>query len=314
MIKIRNILKDHYDLDIINVLPQKGGWAALAYKVYDNKAAYFLKVYEKSRASTAKWTAHIDQYVPILVWLMHNSSLKGKIPVPILTKKGDYKCEDDAGVYLLYEYIDGETIGDKDLNKEQIYHLSVIVTELHAYGEEIPIQTDMVKENFHVPFLPELRNSLDEENNLIPVDLREVMNPHIEQIRDMIDTVEQLSVRLKTGNVRMALCHSDLHNWNLMQSEPHLMLIDWEGLKLAPVEADMMFLVDKPYFAEFLSIYQNLHKDFVMNPDVLQFYKGRRKLEDVWEFMEQLLFDKQDGEERVTTISLLATELRDIDV
>ncbi|MFE6076596.1 hypothetical protein ACFVQB_19175 [Paenibacillus sp. NPDC057886] len=55
---------------------------------------------------------------------------------------------------------------------------------------------------------------------------------------------------------------------------------------MAPVEADLMCLVDEPYYAEFLSIYQKNHKNFAINPDALQFYQVRRKLEDVWEFIE----------------------------
>lgn len=110
----------------------------------------------------------------------------------------------------------------------------------------------------------------------------------------------------------MALCHTDIHNWNLMQFKQQLILIDWEGLRLAPVEADMMFLVDKPYYNRFLSIYRKSHKDFVINPDALQFYQEKRKLEDIWEFIEQLLFDNQDTQERADTIDSLRKELKAI--
>lgn len=312
MNKIKNILKEQYDIEFINVSPQQGGWSALAYKVFNNNHTYFLKVYEKSRASTPKLTALIDKYVPIMVWLLHNSGLNGKIPVPLLTKNDDYTCEDDDGIYLLYEYISGETIGDKNLTEEQVYGLSEIIAELHSYGKELPIETDAVKEDFYVPFLQQLRNTLDKEYNKVPSDVRELINPHIEQINGLVDTVEKLSVHLKNSNLRMALCHTDIHNWNLMQSEQQLLLIDWEGLKLAPVEADIMFLVDKPYYDEFLSIYQKVHKNFVVNPDALQFYQGRRKLEDIWDLIEQLIYDNQDAQERAITINYLTKELKNI--
>ncbi|RAL24125.1 aminoglycoside phosphotransferase family protein [Thermoflavimicrobium daqui] len=312
MNNIKTILKDHYDIDIINALSQQGGWSALAYKVFNNQHTYFLKAYEKSRASTPKWTALIDKYVPIMIWLLHHSDLKGKIPLPLLTKNGDYKCEDDDRIYLLYEYIDGETIGDKDLTKEQACQLSEIITELHLYGEEIPIETDAIKEDFTVPFLQQLRNFLDEEITHFSSDVREVINPHIEQLNNLIDTTEKLSKSLKYSNLRMSLCHTDIHHWNLMQCEQQLMLIDWEGLKLAPVEADIMFLIDKPYYDEFMRIYQKFHKNFTINTDALQFYQGRRKLEDIWELIEQLLFDDQDVQERVKTINYLTGSLKDI--
>jgi spectinomycin phosphotransferase len=312
MNKIKTILKNHYGIDNINVSPQQGGWSALAYKVFNNTNTYFLKVYEKSRASTPKWTALIDKYVPITVWLREHSNLKGKIPVPLFTKHGDYKCEDDEGIYLLYEYIDGETIGDKSLNKEQVCQLSEIIAELHLYGEEIPIETATLTEDFNVPFLQQLRDTLNKEYKNMTDDVRDFIIPYIEQILNLVDTVEKLSVTLKNSHLKMALCHTDLHNWNLMQSEQQLILIDWEGLKLAPVEADLMFLVDKPFYDEFLNIYQINHENFVINHDALQFYKGRRKLEDIWDFLEQLLYDNQSVQERAYTMNYLSKELKEL--
>lgn len=128
---IRSVLKKHYDLEITDILPQQGGWASLAFKALNENRNLFLKVYEKNRASTPKLTAFIDYYIPILVWLINNSNLKGKIPVPISTKSGQYKCEDEYGVYLLYDYIKGQTIGEQDLTDDQVRQLSNIISELH---------------------------------------------------------------------------------------------------------------------------------------------------------------------------------------
>ena len=59
-------------------------------------------------------------------------------------------------------------------------------------------------------------------------------------LEQSIDRVEGLSEILRRSNPKMALCHTDIHNWNLMQRDEQLVLIDWEGLKLAPVKADLM--------------------------------------------------------------------------
>lgn len=312
MNQVKSILKDFYDIEINVVSPQRGGWASLAYKVSNKNQSYFLKVYEKSRASTPKLTALIDQYVPIMVWLMHNSSLKGKISVPFKINSGEYKCEDEYGVYLLYEYIEGQTIGDQDLTKTQVRQLSKIITELHSHGEGIPVETDAIKEDFDIPFLQTLLHTLHKRRNDLPSDIWELIHPYIPLLNDLIQTVQELSQNLKNCDLRMSLCHTDLHNWNLMQSGQELILIDWEGLKLAPPEADLMFLVDKPYFNEFLSIYQKTHQNFSINPEAMTFYEGKRRLEDIWEFLEQLLYDKQGEQERVITMNYLQEELNGI--
>jgi aminoglycoside phosphotransferase (APT) family kinase protein len=111
--KIKEILHHHYGLEAPHVIPQQGGWSALAYRVKTGEQSYFLKLYEKSRASTPKLTALIDIYSPLLLWLHQNSRLKGKIPVPLTTKDDHYRCEDDYGIYLLYKYIAGEYSTDQ---------------------------------------------------------------------------------------------------------------------------------------------------------------------------------------------------------
>ncbi|MGG4095287.1 aminoglycoside phosphotransferase family protein [Paenibacillus lautus] len=309
MEQLQGILKEYYGLDRTVVVPQKGGWAALAYKVQTDGHTYFLKVYEKSRASTPKWTALIDDYVPVLLWLEKHSRLKGKIPVPILTKDGRYQCEDDEGIYLLYEYIVGDTIADTELTKDQVRQLTAMIAELHRYGEEVPLVTSAMKESFTVPFLGQLRSALDME---MAGGIGEVLLHHIDHVKRLMLEVERLSEALKKRNLRMALCHTDVHGWNLMSDGQQLKLIDWEGLKLAPVEADMMSFADEPYFAEFMRIYKEMHGQYEINAEALQFYQGRRKLEDVWEFMEQLLYDVQHDKERALTLQSLRKELEEI--
>lgn len=94
-----------------------------------------------------------------------------------------------------------------------------------------------------------------------------------------------------------------------MQSGNVLILIDWEGLKVAPPEADIMFLSDKPYYNQFLETYQEKHPDFHVDHDTIEFYRARRKLEDIWEFVEQVLFDSQDEQRYSQTLAYLKTEL-----
>ncbi|MBB3127844.1 aminoglycoside phosphotransferase (APT) family kinase protein [Paenibacillus rhizosphaerae] len=313
MYKFTTVLSMYYGLEQVEVFPQKGGWAALAYKVTDTESrrSYFLKVYEKDRASTPKWTARIDQYVPVTSWLERSTGLQGKMPVPIMTTQGYYRCEDDYGIYLLYDYIDGETIGDKPLTPEQICQLSAIVAELHGCGKEIPVQSGNIVENFELPFALSLKDILTARGTDLPGDMKDLLGPYNKALNRMIFKADELSAMLKQSSLPLALCHTDIHPWNFMQPQgrPQLMLIDWEGLKLAPVEADLMFVVDQPYFKQFMHIYRQFHPDFTLNGKSLLFYQIRRKLEDVWEFIEQLLFDRQSPSERSSTHQSLEKEL-----
>ncbi|GAA3406092.1 phosphotransferase enzyme family protein [Paenibacillus hodogayensis] len=312
MNEIKEIVQRHYGLKVSHLSPQKGGWAALAYKVIAEGQTYFLKIYEKSRASTPKWTALIDDYVPLLLWLQEHSALQGKIPEPLPTKSGGYRCENEEGIFLLYAYIEGDTIGPAELTDDQVAQLADIVAELHAYGEEVPVPAKRIKEDFAVPFLEPLKQVLDGRYPNVPTDVAEVLRSYVRPLSALIDTVDRLSREWKDQPLRYALCHTDLHNWNLMVSDGKLILIDWEGLRLAPVEADLMFVADEPYIEAFLGAYRRRHPEFALNPHLLQFYQGRRRLEDIWEWSEQLIHDPQQAHERADALNSLVKELQEM--
>ena len=86
----------------------------------------------------------MKHYVPVLLWLKENSSLNEKISVPILTINQAYTCEDEMNIYMLFDFIEGDTIGDQTLTSHQVKQLAQIISELHAYGEDISIDTDAI--------------------------------------------------------------------------------------------------------------------------------------------------------------------------
>ncbi|MFI8711891.1 aminoglycoside phosphotransferase family protein [Brevibacillus brevis] len=309
----KTILRHHYDRDAADVIPQQGGWSALAYKVISYEHSYFLKVYEKSRASTPKWTALIDKYVPIIQWLSCQTGLQGKLPVPLLTRNAAYKHEDDMGIYQLFEYIEGKTIGSQALSTMQVRQLAEIIAQLHLYGEEIPVSTAAIKEDFRIPFAEQFREMLNEDIHRLPDDVSEIVKPFASILATRMNDLEMIAEELRGSEVEMKLCHTDIHNWNLMQSGQQLILIDWEGLKLAPVEADLIFLVDQPFLEEFMATYLKTHTNYVVNRQALKFYQIRRRLEDICELLEQLLFDEQEEEDRVGTIRHLKRELSKVE-
>ncbi|OZV13107.1 kinase [Tissierella sp. P1] len=307
-----NLIKEQYGIECVTITQQIGGWSALAYKLSDGFKNYFLKVYEKNRASTPKLTALIDTYIPITLWLNKNTELRGKLPVPILTKDGEAKCEDKYGIYLLYEYIDGETIGSKGLTIEQTVQLADIVATLHSYGKEVPVSTNAIREEYYLPFLCQMQKIFSESHFYIPYDVKALIGKYKQSVLKMIEKVRSLSKVLQFSKPKMVLCHTDIHPWNLIQTSQGLILIDWEGLKLAPPEADLALLSEEPYYEEFIRSYRK-NIDIVIHTDIMQFYKMRRNLEDIWEFIEQLLYDKQENEERIKTLKYLEGELFSID-
>jgi spectinomycin phosphotransferase len=151
------ILDQHYNQSVINIAEQEGGWSARAFRVDTTNGSFFLKAYEKHKAATEKWTSMIDSYMPIVLWLSNNTNLHGKIIFPVLTNNGQYKCEDDHFIYLLFPYIEGYTLCDKPMSVMQKKEMAEIISGLHKYGDEIPVVTNTIKEDYAIPFCHELK-------------------------------------------------------------------------------------------------------------------------------------------------------------
>ncbi len=309
--RLTKLITEHYHLEPLSINRQQGGWASLAYRIETpSNTTYFLKEYEKKRSSTPKLTARLDKYIPVTCWLNENTNLAGKIPVPLKTQSGEYGCENVDGIFLLYEYIHGETIGEKALNQTQIEQLTMIVAELHKFGNSIPVPAEHLTEDFHVPFMTALHETMSARD--LPPGLKSAIKPYENVLFEHIAVLQDLSLKLAGRMLPMRWCHTDIHPWNMMQSDHQLILIDWEGLKLAPVEADIMFLTDEIYFHDFFALYQKIHPDYVIDEEALRFYKIRRLLEDIWEFTEQFLYDEQSEPEKEGTLKQLVHELESL--
>ncbi len=309
---ISKLLNEHYNKSLINFSELEGGWSAKAFKVETNDGIFFLKVYDKKKASTQIWTAAIDTYMPIVVWLNNNTELKNRIICPILSNSGEYKYEDEKCIYLLFPYIEGYTLGKKTMSSQQIKEIAEILAQLHNYGAEIPIATSSITEDFAVPFCRELKEILVSLGQTQTNETETILKQFIEILLINIDKVEKLSAKLTKETLPFVLCHTDVHGWNLMQSD-RLILIDWEGMKLAPPEADLFAFIGNLFWHncsdEFMKIYQTIHTDFEINLEVLEFYQTRRRIEDICAFAQALLYDKNiDETERKESLYHLRRE------
>lgn len=309
---ISSLLHEHYNKSLIRLSELEGGWSAKAFKVETIDGIFFLKVYDKGKTSTQIWTSAIDTYMPIVIWLNHNTKLKNRIVCPTLTNCGEYRYEDEKFIFLLFPYIEGYTLGKKSMSGELIREIAEIISELHKYGAEIPVATDSIKEDFAVPFCSELKDILSSMNRLLPNETETILKQYEGILIRNIDKVERLSAKLSKETLTFVLCHTDVHGWNLMQSDK-LILIDWEGMKLAPPEADLFAFIGNLFWHtcsdEFMKIYKAVHTDYELNPEVLEFYQTRRRIEDICAFAQGLLYDKNiDDMERKASLYHLQRE------
>lgn len=308
--RIRAILEEHYGITVTCIKQRTGGWSALAFFIEDKNKRYFLKVFNKKRPSSVQWICAIDKYIPLVQWLHDNTPLHNNIVSPIFTKHQDNKCEDEGYVYLLSEYIEGITVAENYLSHIQINELAKILGILHESTAIIPseLMEKQVKETFDIDFCDSLFSFINNDLHVKDDAVLQIVKPYSSCLLELTQKMRHLSNILKDNRQQFVICHADAHNWNLMQGE-NLMLIDWENIKLAPQEQDLILNVTEPYAVKFLSEYKRYMNYDRPDFDAFEFYYLKRKLEDILAWIMDLREEELIKSEDIT-LEYLKSNLR----
>jgi len=107
------------------------------------------------------------------------------------------------------------------------------------------------------------------------------------EIEHMISRAEELAGALASDGERpFVVCHADLHKWNIQVGPGgELLVLDWDSLKLAPKECDLMYIGGniggyKGDVAEEASFYRG-YGDTRVDPLALTYYRYERIVTDV---------------------------------
>ena len=313
--EIRIVLHAEYGVMADYIVSTIGGWSALAYRVGSAQGEYFLKVYDKSRSWTSSQLEKLNLGMDVASWLENHTGLCGRVNAPLRTKSGKVRVETKQYAYLLFTYIDGTTPANTPLSIDQQQELARIVGELHREGTRMPFDFRGIQETFHIPCADLL------EISPIPHDSLCVHQKH-DMLMLAIDQAFALAEHVQAERLPLVLCHADIHGWNLMQSDK-LVLIDWESIRFAPVEADLFSLWGswhwgdshwRSYWDTVVPIYQQYNPQYIFREKVLHFYQLRRHIEDVNDFYRQYVHDDMRDEERQEVVACLERECYHLDL
>ena len=157
---ISSLLQSRYGLLCNDVTETVGGLSADAFRNIAGREKYFLKVYNKKNVQSELWISNIDRYMPVLPQLLEVSGLRDRLPRPIMTQNAHWRVEDEDNVYILFSYIDGDTVGDKLLTQQQVLELAELIARLHSVPLDKLHDLCLFTEDFSVSFCDALENSV----------------------------------------------------------------------------------------------------------------------------------------------------------
>jgi spectinomycin phosphotransferase len=120
-------------------------------------------------------------------------------------------------------------------------------------------------------------------------------SPHADLLVKAIHETLRLRDTVRLRYSPLVLCHGDAHGNNVIQGE-RLVLADWEGLHLAPAEADLFIYAWHPHGDMLLEAYEAARRGYRINHDLLNFYVRRRRI-DVWVDIQRLTEESPDEAE-----------------
>ncbi len=306
---IRDLVINRFGIIPGSIIEVQGGWSAKAYRLDTNFCSYFLKVYDKSLPSIQPWMKRIDSYMPVLGWLSGTPELGRNVIHPITTLSDEYKAETEDDVFVLFDFIFGETPGEKGLTDAQTAELAGIIARLHNL-RDIPCDNPGLAEDISVPFCENVTAYLNKAPG--ESDLDRLIYPHAKTLHAAAAETLRLRDTVRLNARPLVLCHADAHAFNVIQSD-RLVLADWEDLKWGPAEMDLILFAMDSNWDIFWKAYSAVRPDFQINFDLIRFYLIRRHLEDIWGDIARISFEKPGRDETAQMTEEIKTAISGIE-
>jgi spectinomycin phosphotransferase len=202
----------------------------------------------------------------------------------------------------IYPFLEGKTLSYDDLNEEHQAEIAQDLRRMHDAKLPQPIRALLPRESFD-KFQESARSLVRKAkeytgNDVLLERLREVVMSKWDVIEQAIENGSRLSQYCKQHVYDLVVCHADIHPFNIIQTATGLVMIDWDGIMLAPRERDLMF-----YHQEMKATDSDFHRayglDYQADSYLISYYNYEWVLQEYTDYIERLL-DLQLGKEART--------------
>lgn len=298
---LTKMIRDAYGISLVSVVHMPVGFVGIHYQAYDRDGQnYFITIYDGSRV--ARFSAERLYFSLPTVHYLQQSGQFTELAAPIMTLKGKFWFQFMGQPVVLYPFIAGHLLAEEDTNSEGVQSdLGRLAARLHQ-AQLYPQIENPIMEQFTFHFEEPLLHNLEilarqRVRDSSKTALRDLLLPHKEKIHSLVVCLHELAVKMQRISPTFVICHTDIHPWNVIRkADQGLVLIDWEGIILAPAEHDL-FIFTGPGFDAFLKAYYAAGGKRNLTATGFAFYFYRRNLEDLTDFIVRIL-DENGGLER----------------
>ena len=234
---------------------------------------------------------------------LFDQSLFRSLVAPHFTRSGDLLGDFHGCPLIVYDYIDGGNLaGIQPYPSEILLSLGRLTAQLHGLLPSLGMEVPYI-EQFTIPFEADLRSGLAELEKLNTHNrpgqqvLRDLVLPQQMKLLGLLDRLHELGEAARALQPPLVLVHTDLTPGNILRtSSGELVIVDWEGAMLAPAEHDLFIFAGEGFSTLLAEYIRQLGKPF-LHPRLFAYYFYRRILEDLTDFLIQVLHENTTDEQ-----------------
>lgn len=286
-------LRVHYGLDLASLtfLPLGNDADSAVYRAEAaDGAAYFVKLRAAGGFSLPSLA------VP---HFLHRQGVP-HILAPIAAANAQLWVDLGGFALSLYPFLNAQTAASAGLSEPQWRALGATLRQIHA-SRLPPALAQIVRRETFVPsrraVLGQLAEAIAAQALAGPAAQRlaAFWQAHEAEISTLIERADALDAQLRRAGLSLALCHADLHTWNVLVDDTRqLWVVDWDEVLLAPKERDLMFCIGgiadglvRPHeTASFLAGYGAAE----VHQAALTYYRYAWAMQDMAAYAEQACF------------------------
>ena len=299
---MQQVLRQHLDdvcraygiVPIDEYHPLRAGYVAFVHRVRgEDGRDYVLKTYDDARPISRMILPTLTALTLATVWLAHQEGVRGRIVAPSVALP---PVRTGAYTTVLFPFIDGVTPREQTLTDVQLAQLVFTVAHIHNIQGEHHGLVGVPREDFDAVWTAAVLPALERVD--VPQHrLAAVFGGRAKLIAQLFRAFRrQASVIAKTKPA-MVLCHTDIHGYNVIIDQDIPLLIDWEGMKIAPKEHDLMFWHGAERWELVWQMYHTVHPTAQIDTSLLKFYQMRRLFEDMIQDIERVEQEHPHGNE-----------------
>lgn len=156
---------------------------------------------------------------------------------------------------------------------------------------QIPIAEfrDFAVENFNIDYALGLSNWINRQvilnDKTHRAEMFAVLDKNKERLLIGLTNLQTWQTQFTKTQMPLVITHGDAHHYNVLQMPFDIWLVDWDGLKIAPIERDLWHYEYAPLIDE----YCKLNPLYKINHELCKFYRLQRFYEDIRYYLEQVL-------------------------